>query len=887
MTFERLREALTGREENAIMPLFWQKGGPVETVREEMERIAEAGIGSVILEARPHPEFLEDGWWRDVDAVLQIARERGMTVWFFDDDTFPTGHAGGAVREAPPHLRRRFLTERHTDVVGPAPGASLLVERRQFWGPAAALDPGVLLGAIAYRRAEDSHDLIGEPLDLTGHIVDGLLHWDVPDGWWRVFFLSAVGDGGSARHADHIDYLNADSTQLLIDSVHERILARYRDEFGGVIAGFFSDEPGLYNDPDTFDFTSALGRPVPLPWNDAVQERLTRALRSEPLTALPLLWNSAGGRELPVRHAFMDAVSSLYSENFSRRIGDWCRAHGVEYIGHVIEDNGAHARMGPGAGHYFRAMAGQSMTGIDIIGGQVIPGFARGPFANMPGHADGEFFHFGLAKLASSAAHLDPRTRGRSMCETVGAYGWYAGLRLFTWLTNHLLVRGVTHVVPHAFSPADFPDLDCPPHFYARGRNPQYRHHHLLSAYTNRLSHLLQGGRHVAPFAVLYHADAEWLGDTVPSEHPLRLLMESQLDVDIVPADALAAASVVGAALSIGQEEFDALIVPGSDRLPGAIARQLVRLDDAGVPVVFVGRVPLAVETGPGAVPLDPAILRRRFIAVADDGLVDAIAPLTSRAVRVAGAARDLRVLRIAHDEADVLMLVNESTSESVALEISIPRAGEVVAFDAAVPSATRISSRSADGITAVDIALVPGAAMVLLVGDPEAWDDLPLSSAERPEDAEPLDVVAWDVSTATASEYPVFTPWRTVDGLRPIGAPDLLPRFSGTLRYRATFPSPSGPGGRHRLDLGAVYELATVRVNGTELGTRIAPPYVFDVPSGVLARDHENEIEIDVVNTLAPQERDFFSAFAQQSPSGLLGPVTIATLVTPEGPLA
>ena len=175
---------------------------------------------------------------------------------------------------------------------------------------------------------------------------------------------------------------------------------------------------------------------------------------------------------------------------------------------------------GPGAGHYFRAMAGQDMAGIDIIGGQVVAGFEHGPFGNLSGAADGEFFHFGLAKLASSAAHLDPLKQGRSMCETIGAYGWYAGLRLFTWLTNHLLVRGVTHIVPHAFSPAPFPDLDCPPHFFAHGHNPQYRHQHLLSSYTNRLSHLLQGGTHVAPFAVLYHADAEWLGAAMPSERP-------------------------------------------------------------------------------------------------------------------------------------------------------------------------------------------------------------------------------------------------------------------------------------------------------------------------------------------------------------------------------
>lgn len=84
MTLPQLRDVVDGVVPNAIMPLFWQKGGPVEAIVEEAHRIADAGIGAVILEARPHPEFLGDGWWRDVDAVLEVARERGLRVWFFD-----------------------------------------------------------------------------------------------------------------------------------------------------------------------------------------------------------------------------------------------------------------------------------------------------------------------------------------------------------------------------------------------------------------------------------------------------------------------------------------------------------------------------------------------------------------------------------------------------------------------------------------------------------------------------------------------------------------------------------------------------------------------------------------------------------------------------------
>jgi hypothetical protein len=874
VTLERLRDAVAGDVPNAIMPLFWQKGGPVEAVEDEMERIADAGIGAVILEARPHPDFLQDGWFRDVDAIMDIARRRGMKVWFFDDDIFPTGHAAGTVATAPVTSRRRFLQERHTDLVGPAIGASIIVDRQLPWSPAPQHGEGSAWRVIAYRRSEDSAELVGEPVDLTDRIVDGVVNWDVPDGWWRFFVLSVEVGAGSQRHVDYVDYLSDASVQLLIDAVYERIWERYRDDFGTTIAGFFSDEPGLYNNPEEFDLDSRLGKPMPLPWNDQVAERLLRP-GLDP-TMLPLLWWPAAGTERAVRYAYMDVVSALYSENFSRKVGDWCRSRGVEYIGHVIEDNGAHARLGPGTGHYFRAMAGQDMAGVDIIGGQVVPGFSRGPFGNLTGAADGEFFHFGLAKLASSAAHLDPLKQGRSMCETIGAYGWYAGLRLFTWLTNHLLVRGVTHIVPHAFSPAPFPDPDCPPHFYAHGLNPQYRHHANLSAYTNRLSHLLQGGSHVASFAVLYHAEAEWLGAAMPIERPLRLLMEEQFDADVIPADALPTASAgASRSLTVGAETYDALIVPGSGYLPGHIADQLIRLADAGIPVLFVDTVPDAV----GA-PAD--LLRGRFSPTMQADLTAAAAQLTARAVQISSPAPSLRVYRVDQGEADVVLMVNESPTAAVRTTVTVPRPGAAVAFDAATATLAALPTRAVDTGTLFEIALAPGAALVAIVGAREAWSGLDVTPAMTETGRHAVDAT-WQVSVASATAYPEFAAWRELGALTSLSAPGLLPDFSGTARYEATFAF-TGRGSAYSLDLGEVFEIAQVWLNGVDLGTRLAPPYLFRVPTGALADD--NRLTIEVTNTLAKSQRDALSSFAQQDPTGLLGPVELVAMRA-EAPVA
>ena len=97
--------------------------------------------------------------------------------------------------------------------------------------------------------------------------------------------------------------------------------------------------------------------------------------------------------------------------------------------------------------------------------------------------------------------------------------------------------------------------------------------------------------------------------------------------------------------------------------------------------------------------------------------------------------------------------------------------------------------------------------------------------------------------------------------------------RFSGTFRYSAEFEWQE-PATEVVLDLGDVYEAAEVWVNGQATGVRICPPY--SLPVGGLLRQGANTLAIEVTNTLVKQQRDFLSRYAQQEPSGLLGPVRL-----------
>ncbi len=217
------------------------------------------------------------------------------------------------------------------------------------------------------------------------------------------------------------------------------------------------------------------------------------------------------------RYQYMNLVTDLYKKNFSMQLGQWCRAHNVEYIGHILEDNNSSSRLGPSAGHYFRAMAGQDMAGIDIVTSQVMPGrtHTHTTHASVNTYSDGEFYHYALAKLASSDAHLEPAKKGRAMCELFGNYGWSEGLEMMKWLTDFMLIRGINIFVPHAFSAKDFPDPDCPPHFYAHGHNLQAPYMKYLFTYMNRMAHILNGGRSCSQVGILYHGEAEWAGDAM------------------------------------------------------------------------------------------------------------------------------------------------------------------------------------------------------------------------------------------------------------------------------------------------------------------------------------------------------------------------------------
>ncbi|MDQ6418492.1 glycosyl hydrolase [Paenibacillus sp. LHD-117] len=880
---KRLKEVLEGQEHNYILPFLWQHGEEEHVIREELARVHESGIGAVCIEARPHPDFLGSKWWTDMDIIMDEARQRGMKVWMLDDDHFPTGHAAGKVRGAPESLHRKFLGERYIDTVGPALGASVLIDTLLMNGLRPTISNAShvngrnkLIAVIAVRRDPSNGALLDDCVDITEYAHDGILYWDIPDGYWRVFILSENKDGGSEAQKDYLNPLERDSVRILIDNVYEAFYARYRDEFGKTFLGFFSDEPGFYNDKTTFDFNSRPGKKgVPLPWCSEMPALLEQALGVDYRKQLHLLWHE-GEQSNIVRYAYMNIVSKLYGENFCNQIGEWCRARGVEYIGHVLEDNNVHARLGPSTGHFFRSMWGQDMSGIDVVLWQIVPGFDEISFRGVGSETDSEFFHYGLAKLGVSLGHLDPKKHGRTMAEVYGAYGWTEGLKLMKWLTDHMLVRGVNYFVPHAFTQKAFPDPDCPPHMYASGKNPQFRYYKHLNHYINRISHLITGGSHIASAAVLYHAEAEWSGEAMYFHKPLKTLMQHQIDCDVVPIDVmLEAASVSDGRLLIHREDFGCLIVPYAEALPAAMIQYLVQLAEQGLAIRFVDGLPVRSSEG-NDVSAELAQLagHRQVKCVALDQLAKELIADGHYDIQVNQYEPYLRSYHYVLDGLNVFMFFNEHPYQSLSTRITLPVHGEVYIYDAFLNRLTHLNGKAEDGMTDVQLELIPYESIIMLHGsgiDGFAAHPSIIANGELELRGD------WSVSIVDSMNYPHFKEWGTLTALTNMSGREQLPRFSGTFRYETEFEWTESAV-RVLLDLGEAFETAEVWVNGEQAGVRICPPYRMEIDG--LIKKGINKLVIEVTNTLAKDQHDFLSAFAQQEPSGLIGPVRLIGII-------
>ena len=867
-----IEELLQGKPENHILPFFWQHGEDEETLREYMRVIAESNCGAVCVESRPHPDFVGEKWWRDMDIILDEAKKRDMKVWILDDSHFPTGFANGAVKDAPLELKRQSIYCYMQPVRGKREKFTYSLKKIAKKIPISFVGKVVAKGMNKDGETFDDDRLLGvtvmtkdskEPVEAGWYMDGDKLTVNLPEGAQKVQILFLTRNAGI--HRSYINMMDEESCRILIDTVYETHWEHYKEEFGKTIAGFFSDEPEIGNGY-YFCNETRMGGDFDFPWSRRVEEAMPELLGEDWKRKLPLIWENGGDADetARVRYLYMNLVTRLVEKNFSRQIGTWCEEHGVEYIGHVIEDGNAHARTANSLGHFFRGLAGQHMAGIDDIGGQVLPykedAPAEGIYKIMGGR-DGEFYHYMLAALGASYAAIDPIKKGRCMCEIFGNYGWQEGPRMEKYLADHFMVSGINCYVPHAFSGKKYPDPDCPPHFYAYGHNPQYRHFGQVISYMNRVCSLISDGKPVVDVAVLYHGESEWCGEAMLDQKITRILSEKQICFHVVPSDVFEEceryAVKIGDGLEINGNHYHTLIVPCAEYIRREVAESIVKLQDAGCQVLFVDARPKGICEG-GALP--------ETVGAAPVCTLQELAARLPREAVIEPASWRMRYYHYIGAE-ELYYFVNEDdkTYDGVA-ELE----GEVdcYAYDAWENQAYEQKSEKRNGKTRVLLHLKPSESRILIVGRREDY-----AKEAIPEGRKLALVKGWKMAACKSIEYPSFGEFKAIEKFEDYAKTNK--KFSGFLAYETTLDmnvvNLSRQEGRVILEITDAGEDVEVFVNGNSAGIQVLPPFFYDITG--LLNDTENVLRIEVATTL---ERERGANKKNQAPIGILGEVNL-----------
>lgn len=362
----------------------------------------------------------------------------------------------------------------------------------------------------------------------------------------------------------YIDVLNPRAVHSFIDEVYERYWQKFGRYFGKTILGFFTDEPGMYNNFAGVDTDS-------IPWTDNLPEFFKKVNGYNLEERLDLIWKEADHRSIETRIDFWRTVSLLYQESYFRQLQSWCHQHGVLFIGHVLMEESL-VDTAKTQGDFFSTMDFLDFAGYDLLN-------RLEPKTII------------AAKLAQSASkHLDLY----GVCaETFGIFGWDLTKEEMAQVVRWQADMGLDVLLPHAlyYSVRGERYDDCPPSFMVD------KYWQDFDDFVKQVRSFIldRAGKEIEPMVGIYYPIETIWGYLHPSDTSKAELVDLvfksisftsyNIDLDF---------DYVNSAFMEGQRDikYKYLILPKAEVLPLATLRRIAEFIDNGGEIVIVGAPP-------------------------------------------------------------------------------------------------------------------------------------------------------------------------------------------------------------------------------------------------------------------------------------------------------
>jgi len=367
-------------------------------LQHQLQQFRQLGLGGAFVHPRPGlmTEYLSEEWFDLWKRSLEEARRLGLLLHIYDENSYPSGFAGGHVPARDPHTAGKIVTyEFRPD------GRSLP------WS-----DPAVVaIYAVQFA---------GEVPRVVQPVKPGD-RW--PEGFSALIFrVATVEPSVWTAGFPYVDLTNPRTTELFLESIYEAYWRRFGPEFGKSILWAFSDEPRL-----------STGRTGSLPISHRTLAEFRRRYGYDLASHLPeLIWDIGEFRK--IRFDFWEFLHDQLQERFFEPMFLWCDQHNLQWTGHWWEHLWPYPWYTPSHASYY---VFEHMPGIDMLALHL---------ANLTRSGQEPHMLFTIREVASVAHQLG---RPRVLSESYGTGGWDCDLEFLKRVGDWQLVHGINFINPH------------------------------------------------------------------------------------------------------------------------------------------------------------------------------------------------------------------------------------------------------------------------------------------------------------------------------------------------------------------------------------------------------------------------------------------------------
>ncbi|HOI50713.1 MAG TPA: hypothetical protein PK167_15465, partial [Prolixibacteraceae bacterium] len=266
----------------------------------QLKEFKKAGIGGVFVHPRPGllTEYLSEEWFRLFDYTVRKGKELDMKVWIYDENSYPSGFAGGHVPAEMPDAYKH--------------GVGLSLE----------------ISETLNMELSDTIEVILKKTETGFTDITALAEQEKGQrGTYYLFRKTYPEKSPWYGNFTYVDLLYQGVTEKFLDITMTRGYERNLADFGQTVPGIFTDEPNL---------EARMGKNSLLRWTpdlwDAFRQRWGYELRAN----LPALVEETGNWK-KVRHDYYELILEMFVDRWAKPWSNYCDEKGLKWTGHYWE----------------------------------------------------------------------------------------------------------------------------------------------------------------------------------------------------------------------------------------------------------------------------------------------------------------------------------------------------------------------------------------------------------------------------------------------------------------------------------------------------------------------------------------------------------------------